>query len=432
MTQLPKLRAFLGTIFTSFGIQMITLFSGGLTSRVLGADGRGLLAGAQLVPNMIAIISLLGINNVIAILVAKDNEKSIELSLISLKITLPLSIISCLVGWYIIPFVLPEENIELIKLSRFFLLYIPISIPINLLMSIDQGIGNFALFNKTRFILNPVYLALVIILSIFSLNQPFWFLLSLILSNLALLIYRLTFVKWKKLKIIKVQTNFLSLVMQGKNFFLTSIVYIVKDNIERFILLLLLGATSLGVYVVALSASGLHLILSKSLNLIVFSRGAALESGQAVHDCSRTFRIMAIINFFISLLVIGLMPILIPVVFGSDFNSSIVPAMLLVISQYFLCQASLLDEGLRSQQLPLFGMQGVIGNVLITIVLGLVFVPNGGTVSMTIISIISQVCYLVWMIISFKRIDNQVKLLPELLDLHFIITKLKIFSLARL
>lgn len=88
----PSKRAFLSTFATSVWTQALTLVTGALTARLLGPEGRGQFAGAQVWPMILGVVALMGTNSSLSIHVAKERERKGLFERRALTLGLPLSI----------------------------------------------------------------------------------------------------------------------------------------------------------------------------------------------------------------------------------------------------------------------------------------------------------------------------------------------------
>jgi len=118
MQELPGKRVLVSTLSTNIVIQILTMVSGILVARALGPEGRGLMAGAQILPTIFATVALLGLNNVFAIRAAKNKIGQEQLSPIALRIGFIASIVGVCVAWFILPYCIPDTNGELLYLSK--------------------------------------------------------------------------------------------------------------------------------------------------------------------------------------------------------------------------------------------------------------------------------------------------------------------------
>jgi O-antigen/teichoic acid export membrane protein len=250
-----------------------------------------------------------------------------------------------------------------------------------------------------------------------------WFICALLAANLAVLLYRITAIRWDQFACSPLQTG--SLLKTGIAFWLTSIVAILRENAARLLLVFLLGPTSLGLFVVAFTASAAHLNVSKSVNLIIFSRSAFQARENALRDAARFFRIMGIMNFALSLLMVSGMPFLITLIYGNSFSESTIPAIMLLVAQYFLSQGGILDEALRGQGKPYVGLVGLLAGVAAFGMLGYFLASPFGLVGVAFASIAGQFVYAIWMMLAFSRFSNEIRLIPILEDISDLANVLK-------
>jgi O-antigen/teichoic acid export membrane protein len=215
---------------------------------------------------------------------------------------------------------------------------------------------------------------------------------------------------WKRLRIV---------VKEGIPYLATSVIYLAKDNIEKVVLLFLLGSQQLGLYVVAATASGLHTPLSRSVNILILPRSGSLAAEQAAHDAARIFRVMVIVSAVLSAAMVGLLPWLMPLLFGAGFKDSVLPAMLLVAAQFFSAQGSIIDESLRAQSRPGIGMIAGLVSVTFFCGLALVLAPRLGLVGVSIAAICGQVTYCLMLAIYLQR-SFKLSLVPSNRDFRFI------------
>lgn len=412
---LPRKRALVATFASSVWIQVLTVVSGILVARSLQPEGRGLLAAVFIWPSAFGSIALLGLNNALAISAAKERTRLGRQTRAALVIGTASSLAIVALGWFAFPwFVTPET----LALNRLNLLYIPLFVLTANLMAIDQGSGNFRRFNFARNVFNPVYLLLVVAFWFLGIRQVIWFVAAQLVANLAVLLYRLAAMTRNDWEEGDQPLQQGKLVRSGIPFFLASVAYMIRDNIDRALLLFLLGPAPLGLYVVALTASGAHLTLSKSFNLVVFARSAALAKGEAIADTAKLFRMTWVVNALFGIALAVALPWLIPLLFGQSFSGSVLPAMLLVISQVLVAQGSLLEESLRAQNKPYYGVIGLAVTISVFALTGLLLTPRFGVAGTAIASILAQLCFCLFMCAVLKRFEPAARLRPTVADLR--------------
>jgi O-antigen/teichoic acid export membrane protein len=410
VSSLPGKKAFTATFITSVWIQLLTLVTGALSARLLGPEGRGQFAAAQVWGSVLGMIALLGLNNVFGIHAAKLRDRIAALERAAVMSGI-LSLAVTIAGWFVVPLLLPPANPGLIPLARLFLMYIPIFVLTSNLMAIDQGSGNFIQFNIARNVLTPVYLVLLCLLWIFGVRKVEWFLASLLAANFAVLLYRLSRITPCKEHDPPSLVQISELAREGIPFWITNCVLALRENAERLLLIFLLGPAPLGLFVVASTAATAHLTVTKSLNLVIFSRAAALSKSHALKDAAQVFRVMSLVNLICGLGMIAVQPLLIPVIFGNRFANAIPAAALLVVAQFFQSQGSVLHEALRGQARPFIGLAAALVGMAVFCGTGYWLAREWGLVGVAIGSILGQASYCGFLMIILKRLEPQAHLL---------------------
>jgi O-antigen/teichoic acid export membrane protein len=194
-------------------------------------------------------------------------------------------------------------------------------------------------------------------------------------------------------------------------FWITNCVLILRENAERLLLIFLLGPAPLGLFVVASTAATAHLTVTKSLNLVVFSRAAALSKSHALKDAAQVFRIMSLVNLVCGLGMVAVQPLLIPLIFGNKFAHAIPAAALLVAAQFFQSQGSMLHEALRGQARPFIGLTAALLGMAVFGGTGFWLANKWGLVGVATASILGQAFYCGFLMIVLKRIEPQARLL---------------------
>lgn len=417
--QLPKHRALAGTVLTSFGIQLLTVVSGVLVARLLQPDGRGVLAAVQLWPGILASIAWLGANYSFAVRAARTPDEVPALARAGAALTIVSSGVFVLLGWFLLPYLLPAGRPDILQLSRWYLIFIPVNVLLAYLQALDQGAGRLRPFNTTRHFLSLTYLVVVLVWWFLGIQQVEWFMGALLGANLLTLLLRMHLTGWRSIIPDFNRRRLRGVLREGAPFLASSAVYLAKENIERLVLLFLLGSQQLGLYVVAATASGLHTTVARSVNMLILARSGSLAAEHAAADNARIFRVMLLVSFFLSVAMLGVLPWLIPLAFGSEFRDSVWPALLLILAQLFATQGAILDEGLRAQSRPGVGLLASVVSVLLFLVLGMMAAPRFGLVGVAAAAVAGQCAYCL-LLCAYLISRFRVLLFPNASDFQFI------------
>jgi O-antigen/teichoic acid export membrane protein len=281
---------------------------------MLGPDGRGVFAAAQIWPMIIAGLAFFGANHALTLRAATYQGERGGLYGAALALGSVLSVVALAAGAIAIPLLLENRDVQAAALL--FLWQIPIFILTSLLVSVDVGLGRFGPYNVGRWILASTYFGIVLALAVFGVRSPQAYLNGLLAANAASLVFLLANVPWRSLT---VRSPHVKALIEGGRFQAATVALLARDQIERLFVLYALSLEDLGQYVVAYSAAMMPAVLAKSLGLIVFSRSAIAGKTGAYEDTGRLFRQLFALNVAITAGSAVVLPCLIPLFYGDGF-----------------------------------------------------------------------------------------------------------------
>src|SRR6266487_3986788 len=182
-------REFASTLLTNVVIQGCTLVQGILVARLLGPVGRGQFAAAILWPNLFAGMGGMGVG----VALARRAGRATDLARVirtGLLLTLVTGTVVAALCTAAIPWLLPGSDTVVRNAAYLFVPFILFNQIALAMIAIDQGAGWFGRMNWTRLIVNPVYLALVIVLWLAGIRDVFWFVVSLLIAGGAVALVR--------------------------------------------------------------------------------------------------------------------------------------------------------------------------------------------------------------------------------------------------
>lgn len=398
------------TFLSNIFIQICTILQGILISRILGPEGRGAFAAIILIPYMIAGISNFGLKTTIARLSAKTNKKII-LS------TITVSFITGLIGYacsiLVIIFYFKNENSQIVYLSKLFSLFVIINhLTINLL-AFFHGRSKFKLYNLIRSLVNPIYLCFIIFVQITVLLSIENLIISLILSNLFVLVITLLTLK-DEIKF-KSELNISYIFKRGAKLGFADLFLSLYVFIDKFLLLSFLGATSLGLYSVSLTVSSVPVLICSSVATVGFSKLANDRKAIKfiINILRKTYVIYIVVAIFYSLF----LPILIPLVYGELFKPSILPALILLVSSFFQGGSLIIEQSLRAIDKPIYSIYSRIYSLIILVITGYYFSNSYGLEGMCLSFVLSQIVFYFSLSLYFKNtFQIKEKLFPNYIE----------------
>lgn len=206
-----------------------------------------------------------------------------------------------------------------------------------------QAIQNFKVFAYLNIIHNLLKLLSVIIIS-FSFSQEKhleYFILSYAFVVI-FLIFSISIKNYKLFRYIKQFdfNYFIQIYKLGFWVFLSSLLVVFMMRLDLFMLQKLMDSKAVGLFSVVLTVNSIYILILSSLTATLLPKvGEYLKSNSVQAYLDRLFSFKKYIVLF-TLFIILVSPIFIKLVFGSEYEDSILPFQILAISYYFSFYAS--------------------------------------------------------------------------------------------
>ena len=235
-------------------------------------------------------------------------------------------------------------------LAMFACAYVPANILDLTLSAVDQGKQNFLMFNIFRLGPPTVYLVVVVTLfalEIISLQALIW---STYSGTLLTMLARAYLMRDRILGGHSFQLHQIrALLVSSLKFYTHQLIGILHSNADRLVILTFLTVADLGIYVVALTfaGAGIQTIAGTTTTILLpkISAEENVEEQGRILAMSVSTSLMIII--FLSVTLAALSPVLIPILFGSDFIRGAPIAAILCLAQIPQSLNSIIAIGLR-------------------------------------------------------------------------------------
>jgi len=411
-------REFVSTLMTNVVIQACTVVQGILVARLLGPVGRGQFAAAILWPGVFAAIGGMGVSVSLARRAGRgaDLARVIRTGLLLTMLTGTVTAALCAIA---IPWLLPGDDTILRKAAYVFVPYIIFNQVSLAMIAIDQGAGWFGRMNWTRLIVNPVYLALVIVLWLAGIRDVFWFVVSLLIAGGAVAFARVGLALWHAPipgSVEPVKTVFGEALPYG----LAGLLGGATGAADKALLLYLLGTTQLGFYTVAMTAASVVNSLAGAAGTVTFGMSTQAKEREGFDRVARVFRFTAWTWVLAGAAVAIIIPVMLPLLYGAAFRPAIWPAIILIPAAALAGQASILEHAIQAQGRAFIGLGGRAAGLLVMIAVGWSLAPVFGILGVVFAAIGSQAVVLVVMMFAARWHFHRAlfsALLPRIADL---------------
>ena len=392
-------RANFSTLVTSIAIQCGGLVTGVLTARMLGPVARGELATVMLWPMVFSNLGLMGFNWALAREVAANPEKEKQWVCAAVALAGATAALFMILGYALIPYVLPEDKLYLVPLTQLCLLLIPLDIFNQILLAIEQGRMRWNRYNWVRASFFISYVILICLIWLHGRAPVSWFVWIFLTSQALSALFRIG-LQIKSFTSGKLHlTDCTLLLRRGLPYFWATASNLLSLQLDKIIVISLLSTEAAGLYVVALTFGNAQSSLADALGITSF---AVLSSEKNIDNQEKiiieTFRQSALISAGLGVFLVCLIPLLTKPLFGAAFSQAIRPAIILTVAASLVTSSSILNQGLRGAGRP---YPGIAAQILATVVLataGIFLLPSFGLIGMAwavVMSACAQIAVLV-------------------------------------
>lgn len=149
----------------------------------------------------------------------------------------------------------------------------------------------------------------------------------------------------------------------------------------------------------------------RSASLVAFSRSAQVDPAAAYSDALQLFRVAGIVSLMVGVLMVVIVPLALPVVYGGDYRAAVPLAQLLVVAQTAQALGSIMDESLRGQGRPFVGVGSKAVAAFVTGCVGFAAVPVSGVLGIAIAATLGQIAYMAVPLVMLRRVTKE-RILP--------------------
>ena len=348
MANRSYLKSLIQSIGTNIFILASSLISSSLLAYMLGPDGRGKLAVILLWPMLFSSIGTLGLEKSIAYYSGKLRSRVNEVFFTGWLLLATLSIFVYWVGYYSIPYILSGKEASLIKTSQFCMLLIPIMFIGNLPYWVLQGLGRLKIWNSIRSLFIWLWIGVIIFAYLTNNITPYFIAKGYVFSmTVNCIIWLLVY-----FRIIKgpLKLN-LSLIPRLLKYGLFSLLSILPNQfnlrLDQLIMSILLLPRDLGLYVVAVSWSGILSPVMIGFGQVAFPKMISSRGDDKIAEFRPILRYSILTGAFMALALIILTPFVFPLVFSSKFVAAIPAAMVLVVASFIRGLYTVMDEVIK-------------------------------------------------------------------------------------
>jgi O-antigen/teichoic acid export membrane protein len=356
----PSIRYLNSTILAGLLIQLSNFVGGVILARSLGASGRGFVAAAMLWPPLLASLAGLGVTEALLFRAARSEVAAAKGLSGALLVGAGQSLFVAACGWLVLPRVLGQMPAEIVTISRYYLVFIPLTYITGFLVSVLQVRGYR--FNLVRASVHIAYTAVLLVLWLGHLIDPLTVIAASLGANAVTLLLGMVLVHrqgWWRPRFDPAEAR--ALLGFGYRVHIGSIATFLAARLDLVVLAALVSASELGNYAIAGIPGSVLTLLPASASMVAYPAVARMQT-EAVPATVARCLVVFVVMIFLAFLVDLMLPIAIPRIFGPSYQQAVAIGQILTFGIAIRSTTGLLAAVVRGLSRPLSaGLGDIIG-----------------------------------------------------------------------
>jgi len=402
---LGQMSHLLSTGATDALLMALATVSGILVARLLGPAGRGELAIAVLWPSVLAAIGNLGLREAFTYELAKAPSLRARLTGLAILLALGQSILLVVLGFVLIPWLTRDQTPEVTRSALAFLWFIPANLLAAYALGLLQGDLAIAIFNMIRLSVSIVYFAAVLVLWAMGAVTVWNVTLGLLLANYVTAAFGVVAVLAKYSATWAIDPWLTKrLFSYGIRNHAGSISSFLNQRLDQMLMAVMLAPVELGLYTAAVNISGLARLGSGAFGTLVFPKVAATDPAEQRTVAQLYSRLNVTITAASGLVLMATIPILVPLLYGSAYRPSVVPAEILTVAAVFVGIGQAWAGSLRGLGHPLEPAKAELISLVVTAIGLALTLQLWGILGASVTSLFAYLVSSVYMYIQIRRL----------------------------
>ena len=376
-------RGVAATLATRLAGIVVGVFTLTVTTRLLGAEGRGQFAVTMASLALVLQFANAGLHSSATYWLAREPARRREIAgLLAWFSAGPVALLCALafVAVRVFPSLIPDVHLTLLALA---MLAGPPAMFVLLAGNAFLGLGRATAFNVLDFSGKVAGLCAVAAL--------FWWDLRVVFAVYAALHFVIAAVAWAYLagpETPQAPSRELAASMFGfgSRVFLVSLFMFLVLRVDLFLLNGMAGVADAGIYSVAVQVGDILTLTSASVAAILFPRLTAMDAGHRWHSTMRVVRLTGVVLAAGALALAVVSRSVFPRWFGAEFAASVIALWWLLPGLWCLGVNSLLHQHLAAYGMPWFLVYSTLAGAVVNVIANLIVIPAHGVVGAAAVS----------------------------------------------
>jgi O-antigen/teichoic acid export membrane protein len=395
----------LRTLLTNGAILALGLGTSVLLSRWLGATGRGELAAAMLWPLILGYLGTTGLIPAVMYFTALSESRTDRIFSNAMVAAALQSVLLVPLGFLLLPWLLRSQSLNVVAAARTYLLFIPIFLVTQYSASILQGRLQMFLYNGSRLVIPLGYLIGVLALMAAGVLT----IRNVVVLHLAINVGAMMLMLWcligsgTRLGLRPDLALAREMLSYGFRAQVGDLSQTANLRLDQAMMAAFLQPTQLGLYTVAVGCAGLAQVLSTAVRMVLSPCIARASAPERATMLTLLFRRYWTVSIVVAAAIAIALPATIPLVYGREFQQSVLPAQVLVLGTLFLGGKDVLAGAAQALGDPWLGSRTEIVSAVATVVLLLVLLPTLGIMGAATASLVAYAIQLGLLVLGLKQ-----------------------------
>jgi len=341
-------------VFTSYlaqGFALLGNFVGGvIAARLLLPVGRGELGQVMLWPMLFSSLGAFAIGDAIIYFAASHRVALSRVMASAFAIGTALSVILMIGGYVALPYVLADASPDMLRISEFYLIYIPLGYASFYVICAFQAIHRFMLWNGLRALLSWAYAALAILFWLTRDYSVAAFAAASLLANFAVLVAGAAALQRMNALGFRSDLNLAKgMLGYGARIHLSNLLALASQRLDQILITLWLPPAQFGFYLVAMSVHMSTTGLVTLLGSLLFPKVAAAEDDKARAEAMGPYlRLALILSLGGGLLLLVLAPWLMVWIYGAAYEPTVLSVQVFAVGTAPTAGKALLSQAFKA------------------------------------------------------------------------------------
>jgi O-antigen/teichoic acid export membrane protein len=401
--------SFVKETLMTFGTR-ITVFLSGiiasiLTARILGPEGKGIVAIVFLIPKLVASFGSLGLGSSAVYFLGKKKYQLAEVFSNSMYLAVVLSALYFAL-FFLFFDVLSERFYR--DIPRVFALVAFVSLPINLLLAYGQGIlrGLYKIgqLNVSLLLQCVSYVALLVVLLVLMDEGVVGAIVAYLISYGLMAIYVLAYIASRSGLRAKIDTGLLTNSLRfGLKEHVGTVAQRLNLRIDMFFITAHWGPEYVGFYAISVALAELVWYVPDSIGIVMFPKISSLDKPTADRFAPIVCRTGLFVALVCSLALASVSAFAVRLMYGEAFLPSVKPLLLLLPGVLFLTVGKILTKYTSGIGKPQYNTYASLASFVTTIALLAVLVPRYHMIGAAVATSIAYLVFAATILVLFVR-----------------------------